>query len=159
LICLEHRSFDLALRHMERSVEINPANQWNRAGLGSLLACIGRAEEGLEMLRSARRADPYFGPPWYWRSLGFAQFALRRYADALADFDRGAPNAPWSALCVMAGCCAKLGLADRARELATRCLAGEPNATVGKLVAKVPFKDADDIDHLAECLRLAGIPE
>jgi len=87
-IYLERRSFDLALRHTERGVEINPANQWNRADLGSLLSYIGRAEEGLEMLRDARRADPYFGPRWYWRGLGIAQFVLRRYADALPDFER-----------------------------------------------------------------------
>jgi adenylate cyclase len=69
-----------------RRVELNPVNQWNQACLGDLLSYIGRADEGLEMLRNARRADPYFGPPWYWRSLGIAQFVLRRYTDALADF-------------------------------------------------------------------------
>ena len=159
MICLERRSFDLALRHIERSLEINPVNQWNRAQLGALLSHIGRAEEGLEMLRNARRADPYFGPPWYWRSLGIAQFVLRLYADALADFDRAAANSPRWALAMMAGCCAKLGLADRARELVARCLAGQPGVTVEKLVAKVPFKHAGDSEHLAECLRLAGMPE
>ncbi|MEX2649497.1 MAG: adenylate/guanylate cyclase domain-containing protein [Alphaproteobacteria bacterium] len=158
-ICLERRSFDLALRHTERGVEINPVNQWNRADLGIVLSHIGRAEEGLETLRNARRVDPYFGPPWYWRGLGIAQFVLRRYADALADFDRGAASSrPW-ALAMMAGCCAKLGLADRAAELVARCLEGRPGVTIDKLVAKVPFKLAGDSDHLAECLRLAGIPE
>ena len=143
---------------MERAVEINPANPWNQADFGNLLSHIGRAEEGLERLRSARRADPYFGPSWYWPSLGLAQFVLRRYADALADFDRGASGGA-DTLAVMAGCCAKLGLADRARELVARCLAVQPEATVGKLVAKIVFKDASDSEHLAECLRLAGMPE
>ena len=67
---LERRSFDLALRHMERAIEINPANPWTQADFGNLLSRIGRAEEGLERLRSARRADPYFGPSWYWPALG-----------------------------------------------------------------------------------------
>ncbi len=158
-ICLDRRSFDLALRHMERSVEINPANQWNRADLGTLLARIGRAEEGFEMLRNARRVDPYFGPRWYWRGLGVAQFVLRRYADALADFDRAAENSPRWALAMMAGCCAKLGLLDRARELVARCLSGQSGGSIDRLVAKVPFKHAGDRDHLAECLRLAGMSE
>jgi tetratricopeptide (TPR) repeat protein len=144
------------LRHIERGIEINPVNQWNRADLGVLLAHIGRAEEGLEMLRIARRADPYFGPPWYWRDLGLAQFVLRRYADALADLDQGAPNSP-VVVAMMAACSAKLGLPDRAQELVARCLADHPEVTVAKLLAKVPFKHAGDSDHLAECLRLAGM--
>src|SRR5882762_2241434 len=156
---LERRLFDLALYHTTRGVEINPANQWNRADLGVVLCHIGRAEEGLEMLRNARRTDPYFGPRWYWRGLGVAQFVLRRYADALPDLERGATNNSLRALAVLAGCCAKLGLAERARETVARCLAVRTDVTIDKLVAKMPFKDAGDSSHLAECLRLAGMPE
>jgi len=157
-ICLERRSFDLALRHTERGVEINPANQWNRADLGIILSYIGRAEEGIEMLRNARRADPYFGPRWYWRGLGLAQFVLRRYADAVPDFEQGITSNSLRALAMLAGCCANLGLSERAREMVARCLTVQPGATVDKLVAKMPFKDAGDSLHLAECLRLAGMP-
>jgi adenylate cyclase len=158
-IYLFRRSFDLALRHIERGIEINPTNQWGQAYFGNLLSHIGRAEEGLEMLRNARRTDPYFGPPWYWRSLGVAQFVLRRYADALADFDRKAANSPRYVLAMMVGCCVKLGLSDRARELLALCLASHPEGTIAKLLAKIPFKDASDCEHLAECLRLVGMPE
>ena len=158
LLYLARRSFDLALRHMERAVEINPANPWTQADFGMLLSYIGRAEEGLERLRNARRADPYFSPSWYWPTLGLAQFVLRRYADALADFDRGTSSSA-DALAMMAGCCAKLGLVDRAQELVAQCLAVQPEATIGKLVAKTIFKDASDSEHLAECLSLAGMPE
>lgn len=38
-------------------------------------------------------------------------------------------------------------------------LAFRPGATIDRLVAKVPFRDAGDIAHLTECLRLAGMPE
>jgi adenylate cyclase len=157
-ICLERRSFDLALRHTERGVEINPANQWNRADLGIVLSYIGRAEEGMEMLRDARRADPYFGPGWYWRGLGLAQFVLRRYADAVPDFERGITNNSLRALAMLAACCASLGLSERAREMVERCLAVQPGATADKVAAAMPFKDAGDRLHLAECLRLARMP-
>ena len=157
-IHFERRHFDLALSHYQRGVEINPVNPWNQVDLGYLLSYIGRAEEALELLRSARRADPYMGPRWYWRSLGVAQFVLRRYADALADFDRGADHCPRYALAMMAGCCAKLGLADRARELLAQCLAGYPEGRIARLLAKTPFKHASDGAHLAECLDLAGMP-
>ena len=156
---LERRSFDLALRHTERGVEINPANQWNQADLGIILAYTGRAEEGLQKLRDAQRADPYFGPRWYWRGLGLAQFVLRRYADAVPDFERGATDHSLRAMTMLAGCYARLGLTNRARETIERCLMVRPDATVEKLVARVPFKERADSDHLAECLRLAGFPE
>jgi len=157
--CMERRLFDLALHHAARGVEMNPANQWNRADFGIVLSHIGRAEEGLEMLRDARRADPYFVPGWYWRGLGTAQFVLRRYADALPDFERGVTSNSLRALAMLAACHAKLGHSERAREVVARCLAVQPDATVDKLVARMPFKDACDSRHLADCLRLAGMPE
>ena len=158
-LCLERRLFDLALRHAERGAALNPGNQWNRADLGFALVCVGRAEEGLEMLRDARRVDPYLGPPWYWRCLGIAQFALRRYADALLDFDRGAAsNSPY-ALAVMAGCCAKLGQMDRARGLVAQCVATRSGITVDRILTMAAFRNDADNDHLAESLRLAGFPE
>jgi adenylate cyclase len=158
LVLLERQSFDLALRHMERAVEINPANAWVQADFGMLLCRIGRAEEGLERLRTARCIDPYFEPSWYWPAVGMTQFVLRRYTKALAEFDRGFTSGA-DAIAAMAGCCAKLGLANRARDLAARCLAVQPEATIGTLVAKTIFKNTDDSEHLAECLRLAGLPE
>ena len=99
------RSFDLALRHMERAIEINPANPWNQADFGNLLCQRSRRRGAGEATGSARRADPYFGPSWYWSSLGRAQFVLRRDADALADFDRGDQHQPTTSP-MMAGCCA-----------------------------------------------------
>ena len=158
-IYFERRSFDLALSHYERGVEINPTNPWNQLDFGYLLSYLGRAEEALEILRNARRMDPYLGPPWYWRSLGVAHFVLRRYADALAAFDRGAANCPRYALAMMAGCCAKLGLSDRTQEAVALCPAGRPRGAIAKLLARIPFKESSDLEHLVECLRVAGMLE
>ncbi len=160
---LERRSFDLALRHTERGVEINPANQWNQADLGIILS-VARGRAGKRVAASCQaaarqRADPYFGPRWYWRGLGLAQFVLRRYADAVPDFERGATDHSLRAMTMLAGCYARLGLTNRARETIERCLMVRPDATVEKLVARVPFKERADSDHLAECLRLAGFSE
>jgi adenylate cyclase len=159
VIYLLRQSYDLALRHMERALEINPTNQWNRADYGELLCHVGRAEEGLHYLRDVKRADPYFNPPWYWRGLGLAHFVLRRYADALADFERSGTASQPYALAIMAGCCAKLGLQDRARGFVARCLAGQSEGNIAKFLTRIPFRDAADNEHLIECLRLAGMPE
>jgi hypothetical protein len=102
--------------------------------------------------------DPYFGPSWYWPTLGVAQFVLRRYTEALADFDRSAPSGA-DMPAIMVGCCAKLGQVERARGLVAHCLAIQPEATIGNVVAGIVFKEAGDREHLAECLRLAGMPD
>jgi hypothetical protein len=60
---------------------------------------------------------------------------------------------------MLAACHAALGHSERARGVVARCLAVQPAATVDKLVARVPFKDDGDSRHLAERLRLAGMPE
>jgi len=158
-VAWERRAFDLALHHAELGVRLNPANQWNRADLGTLLAYAGRAEEGRALLLDARSADPYFGPPWYWRGLGVAAFVLRRYDDALADFERGAAERSLRASAMMAACCAMLGLRARAEECLDRCKALQPAASVSLLVERTPFRVADDVRHFAHALRAAGMPE
>jgi adenylate cyclase len=112
LLYLDRQCFGAALSHVERAAEINPANPVTKADLGILLSRIGRAEEGLEYLRDARRIDPYFAPLLYRPAPGVAQFVMRRYVQALEEFDRGAPTDA-EASAMMAGCCAKLGLAER----------------------------------------------
>jgi TolB-like protein/DNA-binding winged helix-turn-helix (wHTH) protein len=153
------QSFDLALHHYERAVEINPNNQWNLADLGGMLAQIGRPEEGLERLRDARRADPFFGPSWYWRVVGATKFVLRRYDEALADFERVQANSPPYALAMMAGCSIKLGQAERAKDLIAQCFAGQPQATVDDILVRVPYQRTEDTEHLRACLLEAGAPQ
>lgn len=156
-ILLERRDFELAMRHMEMAIEINSANPWIWADLGYLYSYLGRAEEAVRLLDSARRLDPHLGPPWYWRCLGVAQFALGRYADAMAAFDRGARNSPRYTRAMMAGCCARLGDYDGARKLVSRCIEGATEDGIARLLTRVPFRRASDQKHLAHCLRLAGL--
>ncbi len=158
-IYLYRRSFDRALQQAMRGMEINPSNPRNQAALGVILTNIGRPEEGLEWFKRALRADPYYNQPWIWRGRGVAQFMLRNYADALADFERTPLNLPSYNLLLATACCAQLGLKDRAKQMMALFLAEAPDATVGKLVGLAPFKLASDKEHLAESLRLVGLPD
>jgi adenylate cyclase len=151
------RSHDQALRHCERGMEINPANHWNQADFGELLSYIGRAEEGLERILNARRADPYLNTPWYWRTLGLAHFVLKHYEDALAAFERATVQSPPAALAMMAGCCAKLDQAENAGAFLQRCFSGAPKMSMALALTRFPFKHQSDRDHLIECLSLAGL--
>lgn len=157
-VCRLRRAFDLSLQHMRRSVELNPSNQWNMADMGMMLNYAGEPGEALAWFARARETDPYFDPPWYWREYGLAYLLLHRYQEALAMFGRlSTPHYRISAL--MAACHARLGDTGRARLCAAECLADRPGFSIAHYLAKTPFRNAEDAVHIAESLRLAGLPE
>jgi TolB-like protein/Tfp pilus assembly protein PilF len=156
--CLFRRSFDLALRHMQRAIEINPTNQWNTADMGNVLSYLGRAEEAVGWFKRARQIDPFFDPAWYWHGLGLTQMILRRYEEAVTEFERASAR-PYHVSAYLAGCHAQLGAIDRARRLTVECLEDRPEFTINRWMAKMPFKDPADTAHVVQCLRAAGIPE
>jgi TolB-like protein len=156
-VCLKRRYFDLALQHMQRAIAINPTNQWNTADMGNLLSHIGRSEEAMAWFKRARQIDPYFDPAWYWHCLGRGHMLLRRYEEAVAEFERASAR-PFQVSAYLAGCYARLGASDRARALAAGCLVERPDFTIGRWMAKDPFRDPADAAHLVECLRAAGLP-
>lgn len=156
--CLYRRSFELALQHMHRSVEINPNNAWNQADMGLVLTYAGAAEEALAWLKRAREIDPYFDPPWYWRQSGQVYMTLRRFEDALSMFAH-VPLRTTRASAYIAACHARLGDSERARQSAAECLAKNPAFSIRQFISKEPYKDPADAEYLAESLRLAGLPE
>ncbi len=108
------QSYDLALQHMRRAVEMNPNNQWNVADMGCLLVDVGQQEEALNWFKRAREIDPYFDQPWYWRGIGVAYMGLRRHEEALGAFNH-MPTREYQVAAYMAGCHARLGDTDRAK--------------------------------------------
>jgi TolB-like protein/DNA-binding SARP family transcriptional activator len=157
-VCVLRRSFDLGLQHMQRAIEINATNQWNTADMGNVLCRVGRAGEAVAWFRRARQIDPYFDPAWYWHGLGLAQMMLRRYEEAVTEFERASARPP-QVSAYLAGCHAKLGTSGRARAFAAECLEKRPDFTIRRLMAKLPFKDPADSAQLVECLRAAKLPE
>jgi tetratricopeptide (TPR) repeat protein len=155
--CLYRRSFDLALQHMRRSIEINPNNAWNRADMGLVLTYTGPAEEALVYLKHARDIDPYFDPGWYWRQQGQAFMVLRDFENALASFARSRLHNLRSRA-YLAACCAQLGDEAQARVNATELLSLCPEFSIRQFMSKEPFRNPADGDGLAEGLRLAGLP-
>jgi TolB-like protein/Flp pilus assembly protein TadD len=150
-------SFDLALQHTRRAVDMNPNNQWNAADLGSVLIYVGQAEEALVWLKRAKDIDPYFNEPWYWRAIGVAYMILHRYREALAAFDYLTAR-PYRVAAYMAGCYARLAEFGRARASAAECLAAKPNFSVGRFISIHPFKNPSDAANLAESMLSAGLP-
>ena len=157
-VYLLRRSFDLALQYARRAIEINPNNQWNTADMGILLIYVGQAEEALTWFKRAKEIDPYFDPPWYWRSVGQAYMVLHRYQEALAMFDY-LPARQYRIAALRAGCHARLADMDRARVSVTECLAMKPDFSIAHFMTKEPFKDPVDAASLAQSLGMAGLPD
>ena len=157
-VCLRRRSFDQALQYARRAIELNPSNPWNRADIGSILIYVGQAEEALVSFKHAKEIDPYFDEPWYWRAMGQAYMVLHRYGEALEMFDH-MPVRPHRTLALMAGCHARLNDIDRTKANVAACLANKPDFSIKHYMSKEPFKVAADAAHLAESLRMAGLPD
>ena len=107
--------------------------------MGVVLIYVGQAEEALAWFKRAREVDPYFDPPWYWRSMGQAHMVLHQYKEALAMFEH-LPTRQYRIAALMAGCHARLADMDRARASVAECLATKPDFSVGRFMRKEPFK-------------------
>ena len=157
-VCLRRRSFDQALQYGQRAIELNPTNPFNRADIGDILNYVGRAEDALASFKLTREIDPYFDEAWYWRAMGQAYMILHRYEEALETFGHVQAPPPRN-LALAAGCHARLNDFDSANAIAAECLNKEPDFSIKHFMAKEPFKFAADAAHLAESLRMAGLPE
>ena len=157
-VCSFRRSHEVAIQYMRRAVEINPNNQWNSADMGIVLMYADQAEAALSCFNRAREIDPYFDPPWFWYNLGQAYMALRRYGDALVAFEH-LPTGGYRAAALMAGCHARLANVGRATVFVRQSLNKRPEFRISRFVSKEPFKNPADAAHLADCLRMAGLPE
>ena len=156
--CLYRRSFELALQHMRRAVEINPNNPWNRADMGLVLTYAGSAEDALAWMKRAREIDPFFDPPWYWRQTGQIYMALRQFEQAL-DMFAHVPLRTDRTTVYMAACHARLNQMNQARQICSECLSATPNFSIRQFVSKEPFRDPAETEYLAQSLRMAGLPE
>lgn len=157
-VCLRRRSFDQALQYAQRAIELNPTNPWNRADIGGILIYVGRAEDALAAFRLTREIDPYFDQSWYWRCMGQAYMVIHKYVEALESFDHVQAPPP-RILALAAGCHARLNDFASAKTTAAECLAKQPDFSIRHFVSKEPFKFEADAAHLAESLRLAGLPK
>jgi len=156
-VCLLRRAFDLTLKYARRAIELNPNNQWNIADMGIMQLYLGHAEEALTWFARATEVDPYFDPPWYWRSIGQALMTLHRYEEALAMFGN-LPAHRYRVAALRAGCHARLGHVEQTRTCVAACLASKPEFSIRHFLTREPYKDPADATHLAESLRLAGLP-
>jgi adenylate cyclase len=153
LLCGES---DLALSHFERASALNPNDPHTTAHRGYALAIVGRAEEGIKVIRHAMRLNP-FHPDWYWDNLAVAQYTAHRYEDALDSIRQSAARTSFDWVALTAACYTQLGQVDKAAERAAEVLRLKPDFHL--LLETVHHKNACDAEHWLDGMRKARLPE
>ncbi|MFO0990930.1 MAG: tetratricopeptide repeat protein [Hyphomicrobiales bacterium] len=148
--------YDLALSHFERTAALNPNDANAAAHRGYALAIVGRAEEGVEVIRQAMRLNPLH-PDWYWDNLAIAQYTAHHYEEALASYRLSGGRTAFWCIARMAACYAQLGQREAARERAAEVLRLKPDFHIMSL--SLHHKNPVDAEHWIDGMRKAGLPE
>ena len=150
------RENDLFEAEAQRALNLNPNDPETLADLGHYLAFMGQFERGVALTRRAQQLNPLHPG---WLDFAFARYHYDRgeYADTLAAVQRAAmPHFYWTHLLNAAA----LGQLKRAE-------AGDALASIYALKpdfsARVELEKwnaaADDLEHLLDGLRKAGVKE
>jgi TolB-like protein/DNA-binding SARP family transcriptional activator len=147
---------------IDRCLALNPNIAWAWLFGGWVKAWSGDSEEAIARVNRAIALspnDPYLSS--MRRALAFAHFVAGRYAEAIdyADMNASAPQNAFIALATVAACSAFMGQMDRAHETMTTLRAMEPHLRCSNLRRRFPMTRDEDLQHFANGLRLAGLPE
>jgi len=142
-------------RHYRRALALNPNDANVLSTIGSLIAALGRYDEGIEHVRKAMQLNPYH-PEWYWTSLGNIFYNAHRYEDSLEAYGHKSNRNYW-VMSRFAACYAQLGRMDEARVAAAEVIRIKPDFAFSKL--RRANWSANDTEHLWDGMRKAGLPE
>ncbi len=157
---LYHRIPEAMSLH-ERALALNPnlAMAWALSGIAYLY--FGEWEEAERRLQRYKQLSP-MDPHAFQYDMGFSLVALmkRDYEAAVASGRTVSEmNPAFSAACKpYLAALGFLGQQPEAEVVRRRLLAIEPGFTVQQFVASSPFARPQDTEHVAQGLRLAGVP-
>ncbi|HEY8901777.1 MAG TPA: hypothetical protein VIM61_15300 [Chthoniobacterales bacterium] len=163
------REFDRAGARFDRALRLAPNDAGLLVQLASCQTFQGSPELGRELAERALALNP-LGPAWYYCYAAPPLFPLRRYEEFLAVAARTPPQMVVDVPVFRAAACAYLGDRERAtafleefrEDFRRRILCGA-EAGSGELFRWIlhvnPYRRDEDIAHLAEGLRLAGLEE
>ena len=157
IIFVQFRDYDRAWHHIERARELNPNHPEVMRIMGNFLAHTGRPDEAVEWIGAAMRINPR-NADWYSSHIGFALYTARHYGEALEAYQR-ITTPSYVDEAIMAACLAGLERTQDAGTHTRAALAGKPDFTVEWFGSTVPYKYEDDLGHLLDGLRKAGLPE
>ena len=148
-----------SIAEFEKAIALNPNfTDWRFSGS---LVRAGDPMRAVQVVETHMRHDPLYSP-WAPRVLGLARYMLKAYSEALPPLRECTSRAPDMSLghVVLAATLAQLGQLDEARAAAAEVLRTDPKYTIdGKQRRLARFKRPEDVEHLFDGLRKAGLPE
>ena len=152
------RRMDEALAQIRQSIEQDPNFADGYGALGWAMHFAGQAEEGIGLIKRCMQLDPnYAAIRLHW--LGQAQFHAGRFEDAAESFRARLARQPHSDLSrsLLASALGHLGQAEQAREEWAQVKRVNPDFSVERRRAIMPYKNPEDFEMFPEGLRKAGI--
>jgi TolB-like protein/Tfp pilus assembly protein PilF len=151
-VLLFQRDFDGAFDTLQRALQLKPDDPDLSVWMAVCLAYMGQANDAIEMVRRAIRANPIY-PPWYHEVNGIAFMTARRYEEAVKSFQAIRDPAYYIHVWA-AGCLTRLGRLDEAqarRRMASKVKPDWPATDHGS-----EWKNVEDRDHIREITSLAS---
>jgi len=156
---IRKRNFDAAAAAAERAIALNPNFVDYR--IAQVLFSVGAPARAIEIAKAQMRLDP-FHPHFAPLMVGVAHYLLKQYEQAqrwLREASGRAPNHQYGHA-FLAATYAQLGQLEDARAETAEVLRLNPKYTIGGTQKQVSnFKRAEDMEHLVDGLRKAGLPE
>jgi adenylate cyclase len=152
-IAMLRRNLELAIRHQERGLFLNPNDDRSVCAMGEFLSFAGRSEEAEAWIRKAMRLNPYH-PPRYWSHLARALFHQGKFKETLdALRNIGAPGVRERVYQVAASCA--LGNDALVARSVQALKAAKPDFDPNRFVDALPYEDEPDRKSLVDALMAA----
>ncbi len=146
----------IALQTLHRALELNPNEADARCLIQDAYTFDGHPQKGVDSVREAIRLNPHY-PEWYLWHLGFALYCARDYQGAVAELSKLRDIA--EPLRILAAAHARLDQMEQARAAAARFLTAFPSFSGVAWGRTQPFRHREDLEHVLEGYRLAGLPD
>jgi adenylate cyclase len=150
---------DAAMAEFEQAFALNPNFIDHRYAY--VLTCAGAPARAIELLEASIRLDPFAPPIFSSGFMGVANYMLKRYPEAVRWLRECALRLPNMQLphVWLASAYAQLGQIEDARREAAEVLRINPGFTIERYQRIVRYKDPRDVEHRADGMRKAGLPE
>jgi adenylate cyclase len=156
------RDYENAVKEAQKAINLAPGAAFPYHNLASVLLFSGKSHESIDYFNKAIRIDPFPSPNRYFE-LGFAYFLTGDYEKAVSVSKKACALAPDSEGChrTLAAAYGMLGKQTEARAEAAELIRIVPEWSIEgwKQRQSYVYKNQADVDHIAEGLRRAGLPE
>ena len=149
----EQQSFRNAV---EKAVALNTMDGDSHASLGEMLTFSGDADRGLELVERAKQLNPNH-PGWYWYANFYQAYKQRDYRAALNFALKVNLPGHWAQPMLVAVASGQLGETEVAAKALGELLTLRPDVSNTAREDLRKWWNDDDVEHLLEGLRKAGL--